>query len=81
MEPTVHSEASRVLQRLLVDARKAVALRQVEVADRIDEPQAFVSAIERGERRLDVIEFVRYCRAIDADPVVVFSALIATATL
>ena len=81
MESTVHSEASRVLQTLLVDARKVIGLRQIEVATRIDEPQAFVSAIERGERRLDVIEFVRYCRAIEADPENLFSALIEAAEL
>lgn len=81
MESTVHSEASRVLQRLLVDARKSGGLRQVEVAARIDEPQAFVSAVERGERRLDVIEFARYCRAIGADPVALFTALIGAAAL
>jgi len=39
-----------------------------DVGQRIDRPHQFISKIENGERRLDVIEFVDYCKAIQANP-------------
>lgn len=81
MEPTVHSDAARILQRLLVAARRTAGLRQVEVAARLGEPQSFVSKVERGERRLDVVEFVVFCRAIEADPVTILVDLVGASRL
>lgn len=52
------------LCRLLVDARKAKRLTQAEVARKLRRPQSFVSKYERGERRLDVVEFLDVTRAI-----------------
>jgi transcriptional regulator with XRE-family HTH domain len=40
----------------LKQARVDAALTQVEVAKRLNRPQSFVSKIESGERRLDVVE-------------------------
>jgi transcriptional regulator with XRE-family HTH domain len=40
----------------LKQARVEAALTQVEVANRIKRPQSFVSKIESGERRIDVVE-------------------------
>jgi transcriptional regulator with XRE-family HTH domain len=53
---------------MLVEAREAAGLTQVEVAGRLDRPQSFVSKIERGVRKMDVIEFVEIARAIGFDP-------------
>lgn len=81
MEPTIHSDAARILQRKLADARRASGLKQVEVAERLDKPQSFVSDVERGERRLDVVEFTHFCRAIEADPLRIYSEFVAAAAL
>ena len=35
---------------------------------KIKKPQSFVAKYERGERRLDVIEFLRITAAIGTDP-------------
>jgi len=43
-------------------------MTQQEVATRLERPQSFVSKYERGERRLDVVEFFRVSRAVGADP-------------
>ena len=40
----------------LKQARVEAALTQVEVAKRLKRPQSFVSKIESGERRVDVVE-------------------------
>lgn len=81
MEPTIHSDAARILQNVLVDARRAAGLTQVEVAARLAKPQSFVSDVERGERRLDVVEFAKFCRAIDVDPVHLYAEFVKAAAL
>jgi transcriptional regulator with XRE-family HTH domain len=55
--------------KLLVDARQNAGLTQVSLAKRLGRPQSFVSKYERGERRLDVIEFLEVARALSLDPV------------
>lgn len=62
------------LRELLIEARKAAELTQAEVSKRLRRPQSFVSKYERGERRLDVVEFAQVARAIGLDPVRFLSA-------
>lgn len=70
-------EASyEALKKALIDARHAAGLTQSEVAERLSRPQSFISKLEQGERRLDVIEFIDVCRALNADPVVVLTKII-----
>ena len=52
---------------LLIQARKAAGLTQVKLAEQLKRPQSFVSKVERGERRLDVIEFLEVARALRLD--------------
>lgn len=51
----------------LIAARKAAGLTQEEVARRLARPQSFVSKFERGERRLDVVEFFDIAKAVGFD--------------
>ena len=39
-----------------------------DVGEKLRLPHTWVGKIETGERRLDVAEFVRLCRALQADP-------------
>lgn len=57
----------------LRSTRRAAGLTQVELAERLDETQTFISKVERGERRLDVVELRRFCRALGV-PVTEFVA-------
>gem|GEM_PF-473593 len=52
----------------LVSARNWAGLTQIQLAERLGRPQSFVSKYERGERRLDVVEFLEVARAIGVDP-------------
>ncbi len=52
----------------LANERRKMGLAQGELAARLSRPQSFVSKYERGERRLDVIEFVAVARALGIDP-------------
>jgi len=53
---------------LLAAARKTAGLTQQQVAKRLHRPQSYVSKYESGERRLDVIEFLRVARVLKFDP-------------
>ena len=56
------------LRQVLVDARKRSGLTQVELATKLGRPQSFVSKVESGERRIDVVEMLQYAEAVGADP-------------
>jgi transcriptional regulator with XRE-family HTH domain len=47
---------------MLVEARTRAGVTQVELAARLGRPQPFISFVERGERRVDVIEFYAIMR-------------------
>jgi len=52
-------------RRLLIDARREAGLTQSELARQLDRPQSYISKYERGERRVDVVEFLDIARALD----------------
>jgi len=48
--------------RKLRQARLDANLTQVEAGKRLKKPQAYVSKIERGERRVDAIELMEFAK-------------------
>jgi transcriptional regulator with XRE-family HTH domain len=65
---TALTDRYELLRRLLVDERRKVGLKQTDVAARLGRPQSYVSKIERGERGVDVIEFLEIAKAIGFNP-------------
>ena len=65
---SVFSDAYASLTALLIETRQAAGLTQTELATRLGKPQSFVSKIETGERRIDVIEFCVVARALGVEP-------------
>ena len=53
---------------LLIKAREDAGLSRAELADRFDQPEAFVSSYETGDRLLDPAEFIAIARALGVDP-------------
>jgi transcriptional regulator with XRE-family HTH domain len=62
------TEKAERFRKLLVAAREESGLTQVQVAERLRKPQSYVSKIERGERRLDIIEFFELAEILKIDP-------------
>jgi len=60
---------------LLRSERKRRNITQVVVAERLGNRQTFVSKLENGDRRLDIIELLEYLDAIGADAGAFVSAL------
>ena len=69
MIKSAFTKKHETFRRLLVQARKEAELTQVQLAKRLARPQSFVSKFERGERRLDVVEFLEVTSAIGIDPI------------
>ncbi len=67
MTRSIHTARYETLRRLLVAARKEAGLTQEQVAARIRRPQSYLSKVEHGDRRLDVVEFLELAEAISAD--------------
>ena len=60
----VSSPSYRAAAGVLVEARKAAGLTQRQLAARIGRPYTMIANIERGERQIDVVEFVAIARAL-----------------
>lgn len=75
MPKSVFTDANKVVVDELIAARKAAGLRQQDLAERLGKPQSFISRIEGGQRRIDVLEFYAIARAMKIDPAELFSAI------
>lgn len=77
MRKTLYSREYKALTRLLGETRRAVGLSQEQLASRLRKPQSFVAKYEGGERRLDVVEFIKIAKALGQEPDRLFGALLA----
>ena len=58
---TANRKQQKCLLSLLRQLRVEAGLRQVDVANALGKPQAFVSFYESGVRRLDLLELRQIC--------------------
>ncbi|MDJ0729913.1 MAG: helix-turn-helix transcriptional regulator [Crocosphaera sp.] len=76
MSKSTYSKKATQLRLLLINARKSANFTQTELSKRLNKPQSYVSKYERGERRLDVIEFLEVSNALNIDPIALIEELI-----
>lgn len=62
---TIHSQSYIELLANLRKARTAKNISQICLSKQLDKPQSYISKIECGERRLDVIELFRLCSLLE----------------
>lgn len=67
MAKTLYRTENSVLRAMLRVAREQAGLTQVDVSKTIGKSQTFLSDVERGVRRLDVIELWEICHAMGVD--------------
>jgi transcriptional regulator with XRE-family HTH domain len=65
---TIIRAENDVLLTILRDARRESKVSQRELARRLGKTQSYISKIERGDQRIDVLEFLDYVRAIGKEP-------------
>lgn len=68
MPSSIFTQRHQEFISFIASARKAADITQVELATRLGKPQSFVSKVERGERRIDVIEFCQISEALGHEP-------------
>jgi transcriptional regulator with XRE-family HTH domain len=73
VKKSIHGLGQRTLCELLKARRIAKGLTQQQFAKRLKAPQSFVSKVEAGERRLDVVEFFEYVTALGSVPEKLFA--------
>lgn len=54
--------------RRLIARRLELGMTQAQLGSAFGEDQSFISRIERRQRRIDVYEYVRFCRALGLRP-------------
>ncbi|XEH24866.1 helix-turn-helix domain-containing protein [Edwardsiella tarda] len=59
---SIYSYEYRLIIKMLKVRRIKLKITQAQLAQVLGKPQSFVSKIESGERRLDIIEFVHIAR-------------------
>jgi len=78
MAKSIFTSEHRDFIASLRDVRVAASITQAELSRRLGKNQSYISNIERGQRRLDVIEFSRIALALGQSPHVLFSQILAT---
>lgn len=62
MSKSIHSSEYKTVIKKLREAREAAGLTQAEAAEKLGKPQSYISKIERGERRIDIVETLEIFR-------------------
>jgi len=62
MEKTISSKEYEDIVERLREARKEAGLRQIDVAKKVKRPQSYISRLESGEYRIDVLELKRLAK-------------------
>ena len=67
MNKSVYSKDYKEIIERLKTARIETGIAQQEVASKLGKPQSYISKIESGERRLDVVEIKRFAMIYKKD--------------
>ncbi|MHC5198087.1 helix-turn-helix domain-containing protein [Pseudomonas frederiksbergensis] len=64
MPKTIYRPEHTVLLSLLKKHRKAAGLTQVQCSKALGRPQSFMSDVESGTRRLDIVQLRDLCKVL-----------------
>jgi transcriptional regulator with XRE-family HTH domain len=67
MKKSLKSKDQKSLLELLYQLRITSGLKQSELADMLKVPQSFISKIESGERRVDLMELRAILKCLNTD--------------
>lgn len=72
---TIHEKEHVALRELLKNQREELGLTQRDLGERLKVHHTLVGKVETGDRRLDVIEFIDYCKALEVAPCLMINTL------
>lgn len=75
MAGAIYSEEQRAVADAFVKARQSANMRQTDLAAKIGKHQSYISDIERGQRRIDVLELFAIAHALGMNPTDLYAHL------
>lgn len=75
MKKTLHTKESKILLEMLYQLRSSSGIRQSDLAQMLKVPQSFISKIESGERRIDLIELRAILKCLNTNLIEFISEL------
>ena len=68
LRSSTYSQEQTFLREIFISQRKKLGLSQRALAERLGVIYSLIGKIETGDRRLDVLEFIEYCIALELEP-------------
>lgn len=68
LKKTIYSNEYAAFRKMLRATRVRLGMSQEELGKKLGRHQPFIARIETGQRRLDVVEFVHFMRAMGVSP-------------
>ncbi|WP_223789938.1 helix-turn-helix domain-containing protein [Marinicella meishanensis] len=75
MLKSIYTKESDTLRAWLKTKRKEKGLSQRKLANQLDIHHSIIGKIETGERQVNVVELIIYCKELDADPIEIIKQL------
>ncbi|OOF40133.1 transcriptional regulator [Rodentibacter mrazii] len=72
---SIHSAEHIWLRERLLKQRLNLGLSQRALGEKMGVLYSFIGKVETGDRRLDIFEFIEYCRGLDLEPVEILSEI------
>ena len=67
MDKTIRTKAYAIFIERMKKARMDTGLRQIDVAKKMKRPQSYISRVESGEYRLDIMEVKKFAELYKKD--------------
>lgn len=67
MGNTIRTKEYTLFIERMKQARRESGLKQIEVAKKMKRPQSYISRVESGEYRLDILEVKRFAQLYNKD--------------
>lgn len=67
MKKSIHTKEYAYFVERLRKARQEAGLTQVQVAKKLKRPQSYISNVESGQQRVDVIELQKFAKMYNKD--------------
>ena len=68
MAKTIYTKIHKSLVSRLIKARKATGLKQGDVAKKLGKTQSYISKIESGQRRIDIVQLKELSEVYHKNP-------------
>ena len=69
MSKSIYDARHVALVEILIEKRKEAGIRQVDLAKAVGKQQSFVARLESGQRRIDVVDLIKFGELLDFDPI------------